>query len=667
MTAAIRECWKTTDLEGRAVVASRRRRAARRGALIAAPLVIAGGLVLASLDDPLLAQAGAADARVAAGKAIWETKCLACHTIGEGKRVGPDLKGVTALRDHDWLVRWIDDPLGMLQTDDLAKKLLAENSGVPMSDPGLDRGQAEQVLAYIESASGTPGAARPAEKPLTADEFEQAKRLYFDRCSGCHGVLRTGATGPNIEPARTSQIGTQGVKLALTNGLPGGMPAWGRLGVLTDYQIDMIARYVQMPPPEPPERGLDVIRASWKLLVGPDDRPKFPEHDNDWENYFGIILRDVGQVAIVDGDTKELRGVVDTGFAVHILRSSSGGRYFYAVGRDGRVSMIDLWSATPTLVAQVQGCNDARSVDASKYDGFEDEFVIEGCYWPPQYVVLDGRTLEPLQVTDVRMSTYDTNEPLKEVRVASIIASHHDPLWIISLKESGFVGLVDYSKKGFPMVAKIPSERFLHDGGWDHDKRYFMVAANMRNQMCVIDVPNKKFVAKFETGIKPHPGRGANWLDPEYGWVNGTVHIGEGRLAVFGADPDEHPEHAWKVVRDVRLPSSGSLFLKTHPSSPWVWMDSPLAADPAMSAQVCVYSKEKGDLYRCFKVAEHGRVVHFEYDKGGDELWASVWDKVGEIVIYDDKTLTEKQRLRGGWCVTPTGKFNVLNTAHDIY
>ena len=66
-------------------------------------------------------------------------------------------------------------------------------------------------------------------------------------------------------------------------------------------------------------------------------------------------------------------------------------------------------------------------------------------------------------------------------------------------------------------------------------------------------------------------------------------------------------------------------------------------------------------------MADHGRVVHFEYNRAGTELWVSVWDKEGEIVIYDDATLEEKARITGDWLVTPTGKFNVYNTAHDIY
>ncbi len=632
-------------------------------------VVIGGVVALAALSFACSKGGeGAMSADAKAGQEVFDRNCVTCHTLGQGDGIGPDLAGISERRDRDWLVKWIDDPIGMGKNDPLGQQLLAEWNNVPMSDSNLNAQQIEQVLAYIDHASQAETAEvdnTPME--LNEGQFEQAKDIYFDRCAGCHGTLRAGATGPNIQPARSTEIGTNSIKAILNNGLPGGMPPWGRMGILSQEEIDMMAAYIQQEPPTPPGLDLDEIRETWDLRIPVADRPTGPQTDRDWEDYFGVILRDAGQVAIIDGDTKEQIAIVDTGFAVHILRSSSTGRYFYAIGRDGRVTMIDLWTETPTLVAQVQGCYDARSVDASKYQGYEDKLVIEGCYWPPQYVVFDGQTLEPLHVSSVLTPTYDTNEELDEVRVASIVASHYDPLWVVSLKESGHVALVDYSKPDFPMVAKIASERFLHDGGWDNDKRYFMVAANMRNQMVVVDVKEKKLVTKFETGIKPHPGRGANWLDPEYGWVNASTHLGEGKLAVYGADPEGSPEHAWKVVREIELPSSGSLFLKTHPYSNWVWMDFSLSADENLTRQICVYSKEEATVHKCWQPTDYGRTVHFEYNREGDEVWISGWDPKGQLVVYDDKSLEEIARLEGDWLDTPTGKFNVYNTAHDVY
>ena len=60
-------------------------------------------------------------------------------------------------------------------------------------------------------------------------------------------------------------------------------------------------------------------------------------------------------------------------------------------------------------------------------------------------------------------------------------------------------------------------------------------------------------------------------------------------------------------------------------------------------------------------------MVHFEYNRAGTQVWVSVWDRAGEIVVYDDRTLAEVRRIRADWLVTPTGKFNVYNTAHDVY
>ncbi len=609
------------------------------------------------------------DALVAAGKATFEKVCIACHTVGEGKRIGPDLKDVHQRRSPEWLVKWLSDPIGMTQTDPTAKKLLEEFNKIPMPNPNLSEQQIKEVLAYVRNKSAAPAVAKAPEAPIKLSDvdFERAKGIFFNRCAGCHGTLRKGATGPNLEPKVTVPLGEAGLKAILTNGTPRGMPAWGRLGILNTEEIDLLSKYLRLPPPKAPELPMEKIRESWTLKVPPAARPQAPQTKRNWQNYFGVVLRDAGQVAIIDGDTKEKVAIIDTGFAVHILRSSSSGRYFYAVGRDGKVTMIDLWPETPQIVAQVKGCYDARSVDGSKYKGYEDKLVIEGCYWPPQYVIYDGQTLEPKHLADVRGSTCDTGEPLEEVRVAAIVASHFDPYWVVTMKESGHVGLVDYSKPGFPMVAKIPAERFLHDGGWDKTQRYFLVAANMRNKMAVIDVKEKKLVTTFETGNKPHPGRGANWQDPKYGWVNGTTHIGEGKLAVYGADPKNHPEYAWKVVREVPVPGTGSLFVKTHEGSPWVWLDTPLSNEDQQTRQICVYSKEKGDIEKCWQPTERGRTVHFEYNKAGDEVWVSVWDQKGQLIVYDDKTLREKQRITGDWLRTPTGKFNVYNTAHDVY
>jgi nitrite reductase (NO-forming)/hydroxylamine reductase len=502
---------------------------------------------------------------------------------------------------------------------------------------------------------------------LTDDEWKLAKQTYFNRCAGCHGTLRKGATGPDLLPKKTRELGTEVIEAFITEGTGGGMPGFVKMGILTAQEANVMARFVQNDPVAPPEISLADMKDTWKILVPVDKRPKKPEHTRNWQNYFGVVLRDAGKVAIFDGDTKENLGEVPTGFAVHILRSGASGRYFYSIGRDGKATMIDLWTKTPTMVAEVKACSEARSIETSKYKGYEDKLAIIGCYWPPHFVILDGQTLEPKKIVSTRGYTVDTNEYHPEPRVAAIVPSHYTPEWALLIKEAGFLWMVDYSNIRDIRIKMIEGERFLHDGGWNATKRYFMAAANMKDTMVIFDTKLGKFVTKFKVGTKPHPGRGANWIDPKYGPVSGTVHLGEGMLSVWGSDPEKHPEHAWKVVRSIELKKgSGSLFLKTHPKSKHLWMDFPLNPEPSSHRSVCVLDITQPEKEpKCFDVGDHGRVVHFEYNKNGDEVWISVWDKIGEVVVYDDKTLKVKTVLKD--LVTPTGHFNVYNTMKDIY
>ena len=63
-----------------------------------------------------------------------------------------------------------------------------------------------------------------------------------------------------------------------------------------------MARYVQHVPPMPPEYGLPEMRASWKVLVPPAERPTRKMNPYNIENIFSVTLRDSGEVALIDGE-----------------------------------------------------------------------------------------------------------------------------------------------------------------------------------------------------------------------------------------------------------------------------------------------------------------------------------------------------------------------------
>ncbi len=543
----------------------------------------------------------------------------------------------------------------------------------------------DSTLVEYEAAGGSPLAnvpmhqdINPKAPKMSEAEFDKAKRIFFERCAGCHGVLRKGATGKPLTPDITLERGQEYLKTFIKYGSPGGMPNWGTSGVLSDDEVDLMARYIQPTPPAPPEFGMKEMEATWKVIVPVAQRPKKQMNNLNLQNLFSVTLRDAGQIALIDGDSKKIVKVLDTGYAVHISRISASGRYLFVIGRDAKVDLIDLWMESPGIVAEIKVGMEARSVESSKAKGWEDKYAIAGSYWPPQFVIMDGDTLKPLKIVSTRGTTVGRGEYHPEPRVAAIVASHFNPEFFVNVKETGMVYAVDYRDLNNLKIKMIEAAPFLHDGGFESKHRYFMDAANASNKIAVIDTKDGKLTKLVDVGKTPHPGRGANFVDPKFGPVWATGHLGDETIALIGTDPEKHPQNAWKVVRSLKGQGGGSLFVKTHPKSKNLWVDTTLNPDPAISQSIAVWdiaNLDKGP--ELLPIGEWSgikdgpkRIVQPEYNKAGDEVWFSVWngkDQESAIVVVDDKTRKLKAVIRDPRVVTPTGKFNVYNTQHDVY
>jgi len=544
-------------------------------------------------------------------------------------------------------------------------------------------GVSEEEMKYQAGASPLAGMemhqdVNPQAPPMTKQEFDRARQIYFERCAGCHGVLRKGATGKPLTPDITLAKGTDYLKVFIAYGSPAGMPNWQTSGELTEQEVDLMARYVQQTPPQPPEFGMKEMKATWKVIVPPEQRPKKQMNKYNLDNIFSTTLRDTGEVALIDGDTKKVINIVKTGYAVHISRVSASGRYVFVIGRDAKINMIDLWMEKPDNVAEIKIGLEARSVDTSKYKGYEDKYAIAGTYWPPQFVVMRGDTLEPLKVVSTRGITVDTQDYHPEPRVAAIVASHFKPEFVVNVKETGKILLVDYSDLDNLRVTEIGGARFLHDGGWDASKRYFMVAANQSNKVVAVDAKEGKRAAIVDVDKIPHPGRGANFVHPRHGPVWATGHLGSEKIALIGTDPVKHKDKAWRVVQMLDGQGGGNLFIKTHPKSRHLYVDTPLNPDAKVSQSVAVFDiKDLSKPPVILPIADWAqvgegakRVVQPEYNKAGDEVWFAVWSAKNQesaLVVVDDKTLKLKTVIKDPRLITPTGHFNIYNTQHDVY
>jgi nitrite reductase (NO-forming)/hydroxylamine reductase len=649
----------------------------------------------------LALSASAAD--IEAGK-LRASTCFSCHGL-EGVSANPKYPNLAG-QNAEYLMKQLNafrsgdrkdpimSPMASSMSDADVENVAAffASKGIGSQGPITIGGEREEIAAVAEkimaaveamyqgAASGVSATATesaPKDKiQLTEAESERARGIYFQRCAGCHGVLRKGATGKPLTTDITQKVGTAYLETFIKYGSPGGMPNWGTSGLLNDQDINLMARYLQIEPPVPPEWGMNEMLGTWVVRIPPEKRPTKKENDYNLNNVVSVTLRDAGQIALIDGDSKDFINIINTGYAVHISRTSASGRYLYVIGRDAKINLIDLWMKMPDTVAEIKIGLEARSVETSKYKGYEDKFAIAGAYWPPQFVVMDGDTLKPMKIVSTRGLTVDTSEYHPEPRVAAIVASHQHPEFIINVKETGKVKLVDYSDLDNLKITTIDAALFLHDGGWESTRRYFMSAANKSNQIAVIDSKDRKLVKLIDVGKIPHPGRGANFIDPKFGPVWATSHLGDATVSLISTDVDNGK--AWQVVRTLTGQGGGSLFLKTHPKSSNLWVDTPLNPDPVISQSVAVFDiKNLGKGYVQIPIAKWAdigegpmRVVQPEYNFGGDEVWFSVWngkDQQSAIVIVDDKTRKLKHVIKDQRLVTPTGKFTVYNTQHDIY
>lgn len=175
------------------------------------------------------------------GESIFKQKCSACHTIGKGKRVGPDLKDVHKKADIEWLKKFIKKPSDLFGKDKRADSLLKEFAGIKMPDLGLSDKEVKDILFYIQENSKTIEAKKAekkeekkkikvSEETFNKEKYKRGKALFSGEiafknkgtpCISCHNVQKVfpfggGRLGPDLSKA-IKNYGEEGLSLTLSN------------------------------------------------------------------------------------------------------------------------------------------------------------------------------------------------------------------------------------------------------------------------------------------------------------------------------------------------------------------------------------------------------------------------------------------------------------------
>ena len=196
----------------------------------------------------------------------------------------------------------------------------------------------------------------------------------------------------------------------------------------------------------------------------------------------------------------------------------------------------------------------------------------------------------------------------------------------------------------------------------------------------VVDTKTSKLAAIVDVGKIPHPRPRRQLQAPA-----SSARCGRPRAWVTSASTSSVPIRPRKAARleggaDAQGPGRRFAVHQDHPKSTNLWVDTALNPDPKISQSVAVFdirdlSKPPQiiDIAACAKIADGRRCQArgaARVQPEGRRVWFSVWsakNKQSAIVVVDDKTRTCKTVLNDKRLITPTGKFNVWNTQHDVY
>lgn len=146
-------------------------------------------------------------ADASSGEANFNALCAACHTIGGGRRVGPDLKDVSSRYTEAWLIEWIASSQTLVNKGDPKAKAIFDEYKVPMPDTHLSAAEIRDIITYIGGGAAAEVAPEPAAPPATPEVIAHGEALFQGQarfqaggpaCASCHHVTHDAVIGGGV-------------------------------------------------------------------------------------------------------------------------------------------------------------------------------------------------------------------------------------------------------------------------------------------------------------------------------------------------------------------------------------------------------------------------------------------------------------------------------------
>ena len=480
--------------------------------------------------------------------------------------------------------------------------------------------------------------------------------LYVQHCAACHGADRLGGTGPALIPEALARLNLEAARTVIANGRPATqMP--GFAATITADDISARATYIASPLAQVPSWGVTQIEATRSTHPAPPvERPVF---DADPLNLFVVVETGDHHVTILDGDRFEPIHRFASRFALHGgPKFTADGRYVFFASRDGWITKFDLWGLK--VIAEVRAGLNTRNIALSR-DGAH---VAVANYLPNTLVLLSARDLHVekiIEVADKDGKRSRVSAVYQAPALNSFIAALKDvaEIWEIATDPNAppvYTGLVHSHEKGMAealaassglfALRRIAVEEPLDDFFFDQAYRHLLGSARDGKSAAVVNLNVGRVIARVDMPGLPHLGAGISF-NHKGRRVMAAPHLKEAKVSVIDL-------HDWSVVKRIDTAGPG-FFMRSHENARYVFTDVMLGKS---KDTLHVIDKGTLEIVGSLQPAPGKTAAHVEFDRYGRHILVSVWEKDGELVVYDANTLSEVKRLKMS---KPSGKYNVYN------
>lgn len=207
------------------------------------------------------------------GEAVFKQNCSACHSVGKGRLVGPDLKGVTSKRTEEWLTKFIKSSQGLIKSGDADAKAIFEEFGkITMPDQNLADADIKAIIEFIKSKSPAEEIAQtPAQETISQATQQEPEKNSSDAnkedinaglnlftgkqrftnkgaaCTSCHHADFDGVIGGSLAKELTTvhgNMGDAGIKGILSSPPFPAMATTYKEKAITDEEIYQITAFL---------------------------------------------------------------------------------------------------------------------------------------------------------------------------------------------------------------------------------------------------------------------------------------------------------------------------------------------------------------------------------------------------------------------------------------